>query len=856
MGSTYIFGRQVTTTDVGYGIVGGNRQRFYTPNALTTTIIAYRMGFYGGRDYYDGSSVNPSVRLAVARATSGGTPDDLLAVTGIIVPTSDMSYGGDGTYLEAALEAPVLMTPGTYSLGLATSSPGVAHGMVSAASISATNENFYDKSGLAAGTRPTDPVGGSASNQGHMSVCLVGITNTAPAKPSSLSPSGNQVDGDFTPQMQATFSDAEITLPGGVAWDYVASARIQVQTLNGATTLWDHTYTPSATERNNKRTNITYAGSALSAGVTYRWRILHSDRAGASTWSDWVTFDINPGGSVGVPTAPTGKQLTLTPAGVTAKWTHAGSLAMNAARARLYKDGVLQKTSGLVPKTAANGATFTLTWAELGFGSLAYGESYSVEVQGRDTGSVLSPYSGQKAFTVNARPTTPTNLSPSNGSTVTARPLLSGRTSDPDNTAAQLTMTVEITRADTTKVTKTAPYTSGTTYAYQTTSTDLPAEQTFSYRMQSSDGTFTSEWSSPTTVIYGSGPSVTITGPLDGAVLTTSSPLILWSTTGQVSRRVEIWGTDDAGNSILVHNSGNETTSSNSYQVPAGILRNGKSYGVKVFVTNAVPLQGVSQVSSFSLAFVPPDAITGLAAYPIQIGSDRDPSAIQLDWDLTVYPQSQFIGYDVFRRALSGPYEPGEEQIVWLRRITSPLQTSFVDYHARSGVSWEYIVTQSIQQDLDVTSSVDATAQAQINLGDVVLVSAFSPTVYRSVLRYLAASGEGMSYDLKQDQRQAIPVGARAGRTVRGAYQAWEMSGRFSMVTDNQMTADQRIKELRDAVVNGKTFSLRDHKNRKRWVTIVGYREQERGHYYEVDLQFREEDFEEGEDPSTLIGPT
>lgn len=846
MGSIYYFGRRVTSGDVGLGTINSDRQRFYIPNALTTTIIAVKMGFFGGRVY--GTSGNPPVRLSVADVTTGGVPGTLLKSTGVIYPTQQMSYGGDGTYLEGTLEAPVLMTPKSYSLGISTGGPGVNHGMIAAASISATDESFYDKA-CAAGWYPTNPVGGSESNQGHMSVCVVGYTNTAPSKPSALSPSGSIADGDLTPQMQSTFDDAEELLPGGIAWDYVTSVRIQVQTSNGASTKWDHTYTANSTERANDRTNITYAGQALTAGTTYRWRILHTDRAGAQTWSDWVTFNINPGGTVATPTAPTGKQTTLTPSGATAKWTHAGGLSMNAAIARLYNDsGQLMDTSGTITKSATNGGTFTLTWAEMGFPSLVQGEGYSVEIKGRDTGSVWSPYSGKKSFTVNATPLTPSGLSPSG--TVTSLPKLSGKTSDPDNTTSTLTMTVEITRANDTVVTRTVPYVSGTTFSYQTTTTDLPAPQTFSYRMKASDGSFTSAWSSPVTVIYGTGPAVTITSPADNAVLTTSTPTITWTAAGQVQRIVVVSDLEDGS---VVHSSGYGTTTSQTYTIPAGILRNDKSYEVVVGVTNAVPLQGVASPLTFSLSFVPPDPITGFVAYPIQVGSDLIPSAIEMDWDMSIYPQSQFAGYDIFRRALSGAYEPGEEQLVWLRRITSPLQTTFVDYHARSGVAWEYIATQSIIQDADVIQSEDVTVQSQIELDDVLLVSALDPTVYRMNLRYTPGGG-GMSHELKREQRQAVPVGSRVGRTVRSAYRAWEDGGTFMVVTDSQKTADERIKEIRDAVEFGRTFSFRDHKNRRRWVTIASYREMDRGKYYEIDLQLREEEFVEGEDPSALLG--
>src|SRR5690606_6137518 len=131
---------------------------------------------------------------------------------------------------------------------------------------------------------PTNPVEGSMSTEGHMSVWATGEVNVKPNNPGNLTPSGNLPGTSLTPTLTSTFSDPNETLNNGAKWDELTSYQIQV--LQGSTVKWDQTFNASSTEKTQRKTSRVYAGSALAHDVTYTYRIRHKDRMGA--WSNWA----------------------------------------------------------------------------------------------------------------------------------------------------------------------------------------------------------------------------------------------------------------------------------------------------------------------------------------------------------------------------------------------------------------------------------------------------------------------------------------------------------------------------------------------------------------------------------------
>ena len=280
------YGRYTSGPEFDWGEVGPGYQRACVYDALSSTIIGYQLGGWFGKEIG-----TPKSRIFVAE-TTGTTPDPdtLLAYTDEITPSAAMVDNSGGAAYVGSIAPRIFAGGQRYALGLTARGGTLGHSMRQAAAISALNRNFYQKSGLAS-TIPTNPVGGSASYEGHMSLWIVGMVNEAPATPTGLSPSGALAGGVTTPAMEANFSDPNETLPDGRAFDSINQVQIQVRRKSDQTMFWDRIYTATASERTARRSSITYAGTSLAYGTDYEWRIKHRDRAGAwSGWTAWTTF--------------------------------------------------------------------------------------------------------------------------------------------------------------------------------------------------------------------------------------------------------------------------------------------------------------------------------------------------------------------------------------------------------------------------------------------------------------------------------------------------------------------------------------------------------------------------------------
>lgn len=128
--------------------------------------------------------------------------------------------------------------------------------------------------------------------------------NTAPNAPSSLLTEGQTNPSsitDSTPEFSAVFSDTDSSDTGNYY-------QINVNTNSSftGTSMWDSTKTAlSPVVTNGSRSqDISYAGSTLSVGTIYYWRIKFWDNnTGESSWSSTANFTLN-----APPTAPTSPQ--------------------------------------------------------------------------------------------------------------------------------------------------------------------------------------------------------------------------------------------------------------------------------------------------------------------------------------------------------------------------------------------------------------------------------------------------------------------------------------------------------------------------------------------------------------------
>lgn len=277
-GTVIKYGRPVTGPEVDIGWIGNGFQRACVYDAHPGNVIVYALGGWLGE--WEGGT--PYARLFMA-SVSNGAPGNLLAQTVEFQPSkvySDITGGDDYVYNVT----PFIHGPTPFALGYAARNGKVSHSMRAAVGVSQSNKNFYDRES-AGGTTPRNPVGGTGTTQGHMSVWFVSEENVAPDLPTGLG-----VTNSLSPVFTSFFNDANKVLNNGQAFDY--ATQVNVRVLEGATVRWDDSYTPTAGSHSHSRT---YAGShQLQYYTTYTYQVRHRDRGGL--WSSYASmaFTITP----------------------------------------------------------------------------------------------------------------------------------------------------------------------------------------------------------------------------------------------------------------------------------------------------------------------------------------------------------------------------------------------------------------------------------------------------------------------------------------------------------------------------------------------------------------------------------
>lgn len=866
-----------TGSSPDYGFVAAGTQRAYVPDALTQTVIFYELAGKIGRQ---GGST-PASRFGIGRTTNGeatGDPDALIANTSQLSPSTAMPDSVSGAVYTGSITPFIGQAGEAFSLVVTAAGAALGHGMIQKASLAAGHDNyaFYNRSN--ASSTPTDPIGGTPVTAGWMAVWANAEVNVAPNTPTNVAPTGLLTSTDLTPQIEADFSDANETLPNGASFDYLNKVYVQVRRKSDSAMFWDSGgLTASSSERTAKRSSKTYAGTTLVSGITYQQRTQHTDRAGVkSSWSSWTDFTISGGGSVTGAGGVAGKIDSPTPGPFTAVWNHP-SLNANRAIIRIEDNAgnVLQTMSTGSPATiasTANGATFSVPWADTGFSALPRttdpDEPYRWRAKARDTGGTwVSDWSGSRSFTVNATPAVPTLAGLSDGKVVTSPPLLSVKASDVDDAAGSLAVTIQIKRADTTTVTRTAVWNAGNSrYEYQTIhATDLQSTfQTVQYRAFASDGVSSSAYSGYRSFVYANGPTVTVSAPAASAVIGSSSTTVAWSVPSggpQVKYRVVITEVDPATllpvSGVAPYDTGDVANIATTHLVSSGFLRNGKTYRLSVTVTNSAPLSGTSDDVYFSVSYAPIVALTDFSAIAYPLHSATDTDAIRLEWPYTEYPADNFLGYDIFRTAIgvaplangtvpSDVEELGERK--WLKRVPNPSQRAWVDGNVRPGVVYLYELSQTIRNSLDEVTSSALTAQASVTLPNVVLTSAINPETYGVELRYRSSKGNVLDSDLITDRARVVPIGAKRGRSLTSTLFAWSDTFTFELIDDKYATADARLRRFLETVEDGDTLCIRMFNGMKRYCSVDSLNVKTFGTgRYQITAKLTEEEFTEGE---------
>ena len=431
-----------------------------------------------------------------------------------------------------------------------------------------------------------------------------------------LSPISNATVGTLTPTLQFSYSDA--------AGDAQTGYQVQVRRYPDQVMFWESNQQAGAV------TSVAYgsiggSATALVGGTRYEWRARVQDSKGAwSNYSGWESF--TPQAAPNPPTSitPSGLQNTLTPtvSGTYNQGTGAAEAAyqyeIRHGGVTIYQSGDVSGAFGTGQSYGTNNASDTPATPP----ALAWGTSYEIRARSKDGNGAYSAWSSWQAFSTNAAPTTPTNLSPSGAVTGDTTPTLSWTHNDPDSDA-QTEADIELRKvSDDSVVTGYGPKTltqSTTTHDVTETLTASPAtEYKWRVRTKGTSGPGFGPWSAWHTFTVATAPAFAVDAPTPSQVVAAPALVVEWTMTGgsgtQQSWRVRIYASDQT---TLVHDSGVQSGTATSYQLATGILRNSGTYYAQVSGEDTLNQAAQSSKVLFTTDWTPPATITGLTAQSI-----------------------------------------------------------------------------------------------------------------------------------------------------------------------------------------------------------------------------------------------
>lgn len=341
-----------------------------------------------------------------------------------------------------------------------------------------------------------------------------------------------------------------------------------------------------------------YGGTALAWGTAYRARYRVKDSKGAySSWSSWRTFtQAQPTGPSNMTPRTTNPRLaSLTP---TLTIGHSASFRNDEYQVNTNSAGtgtmMKSKTWTGTDYAGVTSKAYVYDGTALSYGVTYYWRS-RIELVSDGTITAWSPW---YPFRINATPNVPSGLTPTGGVASSTKPLLSWTFSDPDTDQgdSQSQYHIEIANNATGALVHTEDNNASSASAFTTAGVALVYGTTYKWRIKVTDamgreGSFSS-WQ---VFKYTQPPSALGDTPVAGAAVNDSTPTLDWTFSSpegktQKSFRVQIYdrGPVEApfSDQEIVHDSGTVISSATQYDVPFGLLENGRAYYWTVTVTD------------------------------------------------------------------------------------------------------------------------------------------------------------------------------------------------------------------------------------------------------------------------------
>lgn len=444
------------------------------------------------------------------------------------------------------------------------------------------------------------------------------------------------------------------------------------------------------------------------------------------------------------------------------EFTTAGSETIDTARILVYASNgtTLIWDSG---EQAGSGEDFSMAYAG---SSLQTGTVYRWQARYTRPEGPVGTYSQQRAFTLNAPPSTPSSRVPTSGyvSGDDLTPDFIANFEDADTTAKQdspTAMEVEVRKSsDDTLMHRLWENEDLSAAANTLTRTSegsvLVYETEYKWRVRYADHFFQyGAWSGYNIFKPSQSPTVAITAPVDESTIGSPSFTVSWnfsSTGGKAQRsfRVEIFDTDTGEKKFTT---GKLDQSVSSYEVPGGYLLNSKDYDVQVTVWDIDDLVSATDEHTVTAAWDAPPQIEGFSAT-----ADETTSIVELQWAQTSLTDD-FVKYQIYRR------KAGEPAFTPYDIVSTASQTSYQDLYAGNAVMYEYGITvfKSIPGDVALESDMSDVPSVIMN-ADVWYV--IPSTHEQTYAMELPVSQESHQSPVQQEVFE--PLGSNRKVVIRG----------------------------------------------------------------------------------------
>lgn len=459
-------------------------------------------------------------------------------------------------------------------------------------------------------------------------------------------------------------------------------------------------------------------------------------------------------------------------------------------------------------------------------------------------------------------PPYPTGLTPAMGTVLLTaeRPLLSWDAIDPQGRSlgCRLYMT-EVATGTTRTVTLGAPAT-GTRWAYRATADLMPSAGLYEWWVEGEIlGTTLKRSATERLLLTWTPPiTVTVTVPAENAAVATNAPTVRWvvgnqpsptlgaslglqarwrgrvylATTGQLLRETEWVGSAET-----------------SWTLPLKwALRAPYRYAVQIEVDGGGGAGAVSAQRRFTVDYVSPANLTGMAVNTVALTGDREASTAVVTWNQTALPVGEFGGY-VIRRSLDNGFTE-----TTVAHLTGRAQTTFYDTACPVNVPVTWRLSQIRIASGVVTESTGGSITRTVPLTVPTLSSVYDGVNRRYAAMWLA---DGLSGSFVRPETGVVTWGSGGRPTListPASYGTSTLSVSLTARTDATATLKQRAEALQALVESGDPVVWRGEWERI-FCRVVSW-SWERGGVGQrtMNLELEEIAFDEGVDVIVTVG--